>query len=100
MHNEEPGPGFAFTAEFLKETLAAGSVDAVVMHSYNNDGGENWARPGFLGQTLMQAQTMLKATRSHSVQEMCHPDTSISPVFGTTTRRRVSVYDTPLTLSS
>ena len=51
MHNEEPGLGFAFTRAFLKRTLGAGTLDAVVMHSYNNDGGDDWARPGFLVST-------------------------------------------------
>eukprot|EP01051_Picozoa_sp_SAG22_P013098 SAG22_NODE_1431_length_4441_cov_1.510134_3_plen_179_part_00 len=52
---------------FLKRTLAAGSLDAVVMHSYNNDNdGNDWAGPGFLGQTLSQAETMLRETRKHS----------------------------------
>merc|ERR1712130_197561 len=32
-------------------------------HSYNNDGGNNWKRPGLLKQTLVQAQDMLDMTR-------------------------------------
>ena len=68
MGNEEGAgtEGFAFTSAFLKQTLAAGSLDAVVMHSYNNDGGDGWSRPGFLGQTMQQAQAMLAETRKHS----------------------------------
>lgn len=66
MGNEEAGPGFVFTAEFLRQTLDDGSIDAVVVHSYNNDGGENWHEPGFLGQTRTQAERMLQETRKHS----------------------------------
>jgi heparanase 1 len=66
MSNEEPGPGFAFTRAFLNRTLSDGLLDAVVMHSYNNDGGDNWERPGFLSQTASQAVTMLSETRLHS----------------------------------
>jgi heparanase 1 len=68
MDNEEgPGTaGFGFTSAFLKQTLTAGSLDAVVMHSYNNDGGYNWSQPGFLAQTMQQARVMLAETRKHS----------------------------------
>ena len=72
MSNEEPGPGFAFMKAFLNRTLTqpkdGGSaiLDAVVMHSYDNDAGDDWSRAGFLGQTLAQAQTMLAETRKHS----------------------------------
>lgn len=31
------------------------------LHSYNNDGGDNWKRPGFLAQTLEQAEAMYSA---------------------------------------
>ena len=58
MHNEEPGLGFAFTRAFLKRTLGAGTLDAVVMHSYNNDGGDDWERPGFLVSTTACKQTL------------------------------------------
>ena len=51
---------------FLAQTLQAGTVDAVVLHSYNNDGGHDWRVPGFLGQTMVQARAMLRETRKHS----------------------------------
>eukprot|EP00935_MAST-01C_sp_MAST-1C-sp1_P000367 g367.t1 len=66
MGNEEPGLGFAFTRAFLNRTLSQGLLDAVVMHSYNNDGGSSWSQPGFLSQTARQAATMLSETRLHS----------------------------------
>ena len=72
MHYEEPGPGFAFMKAYLNRTLpppqsgGRAILDVVVMHSYNNDAGDFWARPGFLGQTLAQAQTILAEIRKHS----------------------------------
>merc|ERR1719469_1637980 len=36
------------------------------MHSYNNDGGDSWNRPGFLSQTLTQAQLMWQESRKYS----------------------------------
>jgi hypothetical protein len=35
---------------FLNVTLGQGLIDAVVMHSYNNNGGDDWKVPGFLAQ--------------------------------------------------
>jgi hypothetical protein len=64
MQDEVPGPDFAFAEAFLNETLTGGSLDVVVMHSYNNDGGDDWAAPGFLNQTRDQAAHMLRAARA------------------------------------
>jgi len=66
MDNEVQGPGFGFTKAFLNSTITKGILDGVVMHSYNNDGGEYWQRPGFLSQTLVQAENMLQESRKHS----------------------------------
>eukprot|EP00035_Acanthoeca_spectabilis_P016693 m.347175 g.347175 ORF g.347175 m.347175 type:complete len:390 (-) comp16561_c0_seq79:148-1317(-) len=57
-------PSGAFVNHFIPDTIAAGSVQAVNMHSYNNDGG--WPAPGFLKQTEVQATTMLDITRNAS----------------------------------
>lgn len=52
---------FSWMSAFLEAALPAHGdpstrlVDALVMHSYNNDGGDNWAVPGFLNQTGLQA---------------------------------------------
>lgn len=46
-------PPFAWGLEFVAATR--GSIDAYVMHSYNNDGGNSWRVPGFLNQTAVQA---------------------------------------------
>lgn len=54
----------AFMQAFLKETVDAGTVGGVNMHSYNNDGG--WPQPGFLRQTMVQADAMMNMTRQHS----------------------------------
>ena len=52
-------PPFSWTSAWVAAALGNGSapplVDAFVMHSYNNDGGANWTRPGFLAQTGAQA---------------------------------------------
>ena len=47
----ENSPPFAWATSFVSNV----SVDAYVMHSYNNDGGGAWTRPGFLAQTASQA---------------------------------------------
>lgn len=64
MDDETPSlPSYAFLREFVEETLLAKPsplLDAVCMHSYNNDGGDFWRRPGFLNQTLRQANDMLQ----------------------------------------
>ena len=50
-----------FMQRFLNTTLEKGFIDGVNVHSYNNDGG--WPRPGFLSQTLEQAEAMREMTR-------------------------------------
>ena len=48
---------------FLNNTLLAQPqplLDGVCLHSYNNDGGNDWTQPGFLNQTLWQARDMLE----------------------------------------
>merc|ERR1712232_1503316 len=66
MKNEVPGSGFSFTKAFLESTVSKGVLDGVVIHSYNNDGGDFWKRPGFLSQTLAQAENMLRESRKYS----------------------------------
>jgi heparanase 1 len=51
---ENVEPFSNFTAPFLAAALPLG-LGAFVMHSYNNDGGGGWARPGFLNETGSQA---------------------------------------------
>jgi hypothetical protein len=48
--NENVAP-FTWTQSFVSNI----TVDAYVMHSYNNDGGDGWTAPGFLAQTAAQA---------------------------------------------
>lgn len=67
MTDETPGKHFKFMQHFLNETLSTDVLNAVCMHSYNNDGGHNWKHPGFLKQTLTQAHTMLDETRKYSL---------------------------------
>jgi len=54
----------AFMGRFLNATIARGVLGGTNMHSYNNDGG--WPRPGFLSETLVQANAMREMTRAHS----------------------------------
>eukprot|EP00051_Salpingoeca_urceolata_P034979 m.27574 g.27574 ORF g.27574 m.27574 type:complete len:516 (+) comp8574_c0_seq2:47-1594(+) len=67
MSDETPGH-MEFVNGFVNATLGVPSpfVDGIVMHSYNNDGGDGWKHPGFLQQTLLQARAMLAAVRSVS----------------------------------
>jgi heparanase 1 len=51
--NENVAP-FAWDRAFLASAGGA-ALDAYVMHSYNNDGGDGWRVPGFLAQTAAQA---------------------------------------------
>jgi heparanase 1 len=61
---------FGFMRAFLNATIGNGLpeplLDGVCMHSYNNDGGDNWRRPGFLAQTGRQAAGMLHEIRKHT----------------------------------
>lgn len=50
--NENSAP-FTWSDAFI--TAAGDALDAYVMHSYNNDGGDAWTKPGFLAQTGQQA---------------------------------------------
>lgn len=52
--------------QFMSEFINASVVDTLCLHSYNNDGGDNWQKPGFLNQTLKQAKGVLKALRNKS----------------------------------
>jgi heparanase 1 len=68
MDDETPSlPSYTFLIQFVKDTLLAESggplLDAVCMHSYNNDGGNFWRKPGFLNQTLRQAEDILKLVK-------------------------------------
>jgi hypothetical protein len=51
--NENAAP-YTWDRAFL--AAAGGTLDAFVMHSYNNDGGDGWRAPGFLAQTAAQAR--------------------------------------------
>ena len=66
MADESGGPNFGFMRAFLNTTLHTGTVDSVCMHSYNNDGGDGWKRPGFLNQTRRQAEIMLAEVRKNN----------------------------------
>lgn len=71
MANEDPeSKGFAWMKEFLGAALPSHLLDAVCVHSYNNDGGDGWQRPGFLNQTLRQAKAMMAETRKYSATAM------------------------------
>eukprot|EP00947_MAST-08B_sp_MAST-8B-sp1_P001024 g1024.t1 len=64
MVNEQPGD--KFMNAFLKQVLQGeGLLDAVVMHSYNNDQKGGWKAPGLMdgGETQAQARTMLQFAR-------------------------------------
>ena len=63
--------------EFLNRTIgapqhkdamssAAPLVDGVCIHSYNNDGGDGWTKPGFVSQTLRQVEVMKREVRRRS----------------------------------
>ena len=72
--NEEcagDGPCVAspFVKKFLNETIRHGQsplIDGYCIHSYNNDGGDEWKRPGFLSQTLRQVLALKEEIRKHS----------------------------------
>lgn len=54
--NQEPPATAEFWRAFVKDTI--NTTDVIVMHSYNNDGGDGWEKPGFLQQTMQQAKAM------------------------------------------
>lgn len=67
MGNEVNGEGTTpFMHAFLNETLKKGLISDTCMHSYNNDGGMGWSKPGFLNETLTQARFILRDIRAHS----------------------------------
>ena len=51
---ENVPPWETFTAPFIDAALPVG-LGGFVMHSYNNNGGGGWVRPGFLNETADQA---------------------------------------------
>ena len=58
-----------FVKKFLNETIRHGQppfIDGYCIHSYNNDGGDEWKRPGFLSQTLRQVLALKEEIRKHS----------------------------------
>ena len=80
---DEPPETASFWRAFAHDT--ANTTDVIVMHSYNNDGGDGWKKPGFLEQTLSQARAMYNylasigcvvsgcsATASEQRALMCH----------------------------
>jgi heparanase 1 len=51
-------PPFTWMSAFLGSALhgpGGALIDGLVMHSYNNDGGGGWVRPGLLNETAVQA---------------------------------------------
>ncbi|EDQ84766.1 uncharacterized protein MONBRDRAFT_29948 [Monosiga brevicollis MX1] len=60
-----------FWQAFVNATVPTGLVQGLVMHSYNNNGGNDWHQPGFLDQTLVQAQAMSTMARTAGVPLWC-----------------------------
>eukprot|EP00944_MAST-04C_sp_MAST-4C-sp1_P015579 g15579.t1 len=67
--DDAPCVASPFVKKFLNETIRHGQsplIDGYCIHSYNNDGGDEWKRPGFLSQTLRQVLALKEEIRKHS----------------------------------
>ena len=57
----------SFIRAFLNRTLSEGLIQGICMHSYNDDGGNDWTeRAVFPNETLRQGQAMMEWSREYS----------------------------------
>jgi heparanase 1 len=69
MKDEDPSLGnTAFIRAFLSQSLVEGLIDGICLHSYNDNGGDNWTAPPLLNQSLREAETMQRWAREYSPQ--------------------------------